>query len=168
MHHLVILLILIGLQACDCHIVVNGRVISSSTGKPIQDAKINMLGRQVSSTSDETGYFVLEEVTGFCYDPKIEISSPGYKSFRMDIASGSETLSYEVNTETQAVDFEEPVLLDSTNDKTYVSFTWIDIYSQDFRVNGDTIIFYLEEDNFEKEIEKIKNKIKARAGSDSD
>lgn len=144
--------LLIGLSSCDCYVAVKGKVVSSSTGMPISGVVIKMLDRNIETTSNSNGQFLIYEQTGFCFDPNLELTKQGYKPFRLKISSDSESISYEVNTKSKSVDFDKPV-------ESRIG-TWIDIYSQDFRTKGDSIIFYLNEDNLEQELETIKEKLK--------
>lgn len=157
---LVIPLFLLELTGCDCYVAVKGKVLSSSTGKPVEGATIEMVERNIETTTNKKGQFLIDEQTGFCYDPEIEITMTGYKPFHLTISSDSETTSYQIKTESESFDFEKPVYLDSTRKETFVNSTWIDQFSHRFEVKGDSIIFYLDENNPEKEVELIKEKLK--------
>ena len=150
---------LLGLSGCDCYVAVKGKVLSSSTGEPIDGATIIMVERNVKTITNKTGQFLLDEQTGFCYDPKIEITKTGYKPFHLNIESDSKTVSYQIKIESESIDFEEPVYPDSGRKDTFVTSTWIDQFSHDFEAKGDSIIFYLEENNPGKEIELVKKRL---------
>ena len=153
-------LFLLELTGCDCYVAVKGKVFSSSTGKPVDGAIIKMVERNIEVTSNKNGQFLIDEQTGFCYDPKIEITKTGYKPFQLTIISDSETTSYQVKTESKSFDFENPFYPDSSRKDTFITSTWIDQFSHSFEVKGDSIIFYLDENNPKKEIELIKEELK--------
>ena len=148
------------LYSCDCWIEVNGKVISSNTGKAISGAKVEMLGRNLNSTSDQNGKFSIGEMTGFCYDPKIKVTYDGHKPFIIELESESDFQSYKLKCESESVNFGEPFYPDPKNRNTYILSTWIDKYSKDFEIKSDSLIIYLNEDNLVKEIERIKEKLK--------
>jgi len=156
--------ILIGIQlllsSCDCQILVKGKVISSETGKPIDGAKIEMVGKNLNSTTDQNGNFSIGEMTGFCYSPKIKVTYKGHKPFEIELESDSDSQNYKLKKETESIDFDEPFYPDPKNQNTYILSTWIDKYSKDFEIKSDSLIIYLDEKNQTKEIESIKRKLK--------
>ena len=158
------LLILIGisllLSSCDCQIIVNGRIISSTTGKPISGAKIEMVDRDIFTKSDKNGYFSIGEMTGFCYSPEIKVSYNNHKPFQIELESESDYQNFKLKRESESVEFDEPVYPDPKNRNTFIISTWIEKYSQDFEIKSDSIIIYLDEKNLTKEIESIKEKLK--------
>lgn len=156
---LIIPLFLLELTGCDCYVAVKGKVLSSSTGKPIDGAMIKMVERNIKTISNKKGQFLIDEQTGFCYDPEIEITMIGYKPFHLAINSDSETISYQIKTGSESFDFEKPIYPDSNRENTFVASAWINQFSHSFDVKGDSIIFYLDENNPEKEIELIKEEL---------
>ena len=153
-------LLLPGLTGCDCYVAVKGKVLSSSMGEPINGATIIMVDRNIETTSDEKGHFLLDELTGFCYDPRIVITKTGYKPFHLNIKSDAESISYQVKKGSESIDFEEPVYSDSSKKDTFITATWLDQFSQNFEVKDDSIIFYLDENNPEKEIKLIQERLR--------
>ena len=79
--------ILLFLNSCDCGIYVNWKIISSVTGKPIKDAKIEMVNKHVFAKSDINGTFHIGEMTGFCYSPIIKVTFNNHKPFEIELDS---------------------------------------------------------------------------------
>jgi hypothetical protein len=46
------------------------------------------------------------------------------------------------------------------NQSTFVTATWIENYSQNFKSSNDSLIIYLDENNIEAELKAIKKKLK--------
>ncbi len=157
---LIIISISIGLSSCDCYVSVKGKILSSSTQKPIAGVTIKMIDRNIESTSNEEGLFLVEEQTGFCYDPHIEFTKKDYKPFLILITSGDDHTSYQVKSESESVNFDKPIYPDTQNQSTFVTGTWIENYSQNFKRSDDSLIIYLDENNIEAELNSIKKKLK--------
>ena len=155
---------LIGIQlllsSCDCQIFVKGKVISSATGKPIDGAKIEMVGKNLNSNTDNNGNFSIGEMTGLCYSPKIKVTYKGHKPFEIELESDSDSQNYKLKKESESIEFDKPFYPDPKNQNTYILSTWIDKYSNNFEVKSDSLIIYLDEKNQTKEIESIKRKLK--------
>lgn len=162
---LIIIGISVLLSSCDCWVAVNGKVISSVTGKPISNAKIEMLDRNIFAKSDKNGNFNIGEITGFCYSPKIRVTYANHKPFQIEIESDSDSRNFKVKRESKLVDLEEPIYLDSNNKNTFIKSTWIEKYSLNFEIKSDSIIIYLDEINSKQEIESI-NKVKKVTNND--
>ena len=75
----ILILLALGLTGCDCYVKVEGQILSSSTGKPISNAQITMVDQDRIVMTDENGQFMIDKVTGFCFDPEIEVAKDGYK-----------------------------------------------------------------------------------------
>lgn len=118
-----------------------------------------MVNRNIAITSDSEGKFSIGEHTGFCYDPVIEVSEAGYKTFRVLIKDDSEFSRYQVTSSLQDVSFDEPFYPDSADRRIYIVATSINQYSQDFKVKSDSLIVFLKEDNLEEEIESVKESL---------
>ena len=103
--------------------------------------------------------------TGFCFDPEIQVTKEGFKPFQILISSNSESKTYQIKSISQSVDFDEPVYPDSTNRNTFKVGSWIEKYSQDFESKNDSLIIYLDTENFEKEIKDLKEKEKTMANN---
>ncbi|WP_157208824.1 carboxypeptidase-like regulatory domain-containing protein [Mariniflexile maritimum] len=148
------------LSSCDCWIVVNGKVISSETGKPISGAKIEMIGKNLYSTTDQNGNFSIGEMTGFCYSPKIKVSYNEHKPFEIELESESDFQNYKLKRESESVDFDKPFYPNPNNRNSFILSTWIEKYSGNFEIKSDSLIIYLDEKNLVKEIELIKQQLK--------
>ncbi|MCL8009547.1 carboxypeptidase-like regulatory domain-containing protein [Gelidibacter japonicus] len=147
------------LSSCDCQIIVNGKVISSETGKPISGAKIEMVDRNLNSATDQNGNFRIGEMTGFCYSPKIKVTFENHKPFEIELDSDSQSQNYKVKKESESVDFDEPFYPDPNNKNTFIISTWIEKYSGNFEIKSDSLIIYLDEKNRAKEMESIKRNL---------
>ncbi|WP_305982194.1 carboxypeptidase-like regulatory domain-containing protein [Roseivirga thermotolerans] len=141
------ILILIPLTSCDCVVNVHGKVLSATTGDPITDAQIIMVGENKKVKSDEFGYFSISNVTGFCFDPEIEVTKTGYKPFNVTISISSDSRSFKVKSESEHIKLDNPIYPDSSNRNTFISAKWIEKFSADFKVIGDTLFIYLSENN---------------------
>lgn len=119
-----------------------------------------MLDRNIESISNEEGVFIIEEQTGFCYDPQIELTKTGFKPFQIQIAGDADYTSFQIKSESESVNFDKPVYPDPQNQSTFVTRTWIENYSQNFKRSNDSLIIYLDEDNIEAELNSIKEKLK--------
>lgn len=147
---------LILFSSCDCNTVVKGRILSFSSRRPINGAKIEMIGKNVISNSDSNGFFRVRKFTGFCFSPKIKVTFDNYKPFEIELESESEYQNYKVNKESEFVDFENPV----KSSDYHIEGTWIEKYSSNFEVKSDSLIIYLDEDNLKKELDLIQNHLK--------
>jgi hypothetical protein len=152
--------ILLLLCSCDCQIIVNGKIISSETGKSINGAKIEMVGRNVNTESDLNGIFKIGEMTGFCYDPKIKVTYEGHKPFLIELES--EFQNFKLKKESEFVEYEKPFYPNPNNKSTFITGIWIEKYSGNFKIKSDSLIIYLDEKNLNKEIELIKQKLKSK------
>ena len=56
------------LIACDCYTEINGKVISSANGLPIEGASVELLRTSAKAISGQDGGFSLTYVSGFCPD----------------------------------------------------------------------------------------------------
>jgi hypothetical protein len=148
------------LCSCDCWIQVNGKVISSETGKPISGAKIEMVDKNLTSTSDQNGNFTIGEMTGFCYSPKVRITYDNHKPFEIELESESDFQNYKLKKESEFVEYNEPFYPNPNNKNTFMNGTWIEKYSGDFKIKSDSLFIYLEENNLTNEIELIKQQLK--------
>lgn len=146
-------------SSCDCLVAVNGKIISSKTGNPLQGAEIRMIEKGFKTQSDANGNFILKEATGFCYTPKIKVEYPNYKPFEIKIISDSKTKTYVVSKELISIDYKEPFYPNPLNKSTYFLSTWINKFSQNFKIKSDSLIIYLDEDNRDLEISAIKQKL---------
>ncbi len=156
--HFIALSTLMALTSCDCYVKVQGQVVSSSTGKPIENAVVTMIDKNHQVFTDQNGKFLIDLQTGFCFDPEIKVTKEGFKPFQILISSNSEYLSYQIKSKSQSVDFDEPVYPDSTNRNTYKTGSWIEKYSQDFESKNDSLIIFLDTESFEEEIKTLKEK----------
>jgi hypothetical protein len=152
--------ILLLLCSCDCQITVRGKIISSETGKPINGAKIEMLGKNLISESDQNGIFKIGEMTGFCYDPKIKVTYKGHKPFIIELESESEFQNFKLKKESEFVEYKKPFYPNPDNKNTFINGTWIEKYSGNFKIKSDSLLIYLDEKNLTKEIELIKQELK--------
>ncbi|WP_339607889.1 carboxypeptidase-like regulatory domain-containing protein [uncultured Roseivirga sp.] len=143
---------LMTLISCDCYVKVTGQIVSSSTGKPIKNALVTLIDKNRKVYSDQNGNFLIDMQTGFCFDPKIQVTKKGFKPFQVLISGDSKSISYKIKSESQSVDFDEPLYPDSSNKSTFITGTWIEKYSQDFQSRNDSLIIYLDTDNLEEEI----------------
>ncbi len=151
---------LIFLTACDCLTVVEGRIISNETRLPISNATIELLDKKTTVKSDNKGQYKIEYVSGFCFDPKIRITSENYKPFEIKIRTTSHSKSYELKSETKSIEYEKPFYPNSAKDSGFMTGTWINKFSQNFSVYNDSIFIYLDDDNIKKEIESIQKTVK--------
>ncbi|RRQ48742.1 carboxypeptidase regulatory-like domain-containing protein [Maribacter algicola] len=148
------------LCSCDCWIQVNGQIISSEIGKPISGAKIEMVNKNLTSTSDKNGNFTIGEMTGFCYSPQVRITFDNHKPFEIELESDSGFQHNKLKKESESIDFDEPFYPDPDNLNSYISSTWIEKYSRNFEIKSDSLIIYMDEKNLTKEIELLKQKLK--------
>ncbi len=158
--NLVLSTVIFFLCSCDCSISIVGKVISSETGKPLSGAKIEMVGRKLVTTSNGEGDFTLEEFTGQCYTPKVRVTYDKYKTFEIEIEDEEDSRAYKLSRKFEYYDLDEPFYPDPNNPDTYVVSTSIEKYSTDFQIKSDTILIYLDPDNTDLKIQKLRNQIK--------
>jgi len=139
---------------------VDGRLISSDTKLPIDNAKVKLVGRNIEGTSNEKGSFSIGEHTGFCYPVELQVSLEKHKPFRITIENESDEIIYKVESESYFIYYDEPFYPDTNHKGTYFISASIEKYSSNFTISDDSIIIYLEENNLEKEILEIKNSIR--------
>ena len=142
------------LISCDCYVKVTGQIVSSSTEKPIDNALITMIDKNREVYSDQNGNFLIDLQTGFCFDPEIQVTKEGFKPFQILISADSKSKTYKIRSESQSVDFDEPVYPDSSNQSTFIIGTWIEKYSQYFKSKNDSLIIYLDTEDFEEELKQ--------------
>ena len=152
--------ILLLLCSCNCQIMVKGKIISAETGKPINGAKIEIVGRNLTLESNQKGIFKIGEMTGFCYDPKMKVTYKGHKPFIIELESKSEFQNFKLKKESEFVEYKEPFYPNPNNKNTFITGTWIEKYSGDFKIKSDSLLIYLDENNLTKEIELIKEELK--------
>jgi len=139
-----IILILISylIISCDCEIGIQGQVLSSNTGKPIEDAKIEIIDKQLVSSTDQNGYFALGEMTGFCYSPRVRVTYKNHKPFELELNSNSDNRIFKVKEESEYIDLDKPYYPNSENKKTSISTIPIEKYSRNFKIKNDSVYIY--------------------------
>jgi hypothetical protein len=150
---------LIFLTACDCLTVVEGRIISTETKLPISNATIELLDKKTTVKSDDKGQFKISYVSGFCFDPKIKVTSENHKPFEVKIHSSNHSKSFE-KSETKYIDYDKPFYPNPGKTGTFMTGTWINNFSQNFAVKDDSLFIYLDENNIKKEIQNIQKTLK--------
>lgn len=148
------------LTACDCYTVVEGRIVSTETKLPISNATIELLDKKTTVKSDDKGQFRITYMSGFCFDPKIRVTSENCKPFEVKINSSNHSKSYEIKSETKFIDYEKPFYPNPDRTGTSMTGTWINSFSQNFAVKDDSLFIYLDENNIKKEIENIQKTLK--------
>lgn len=156
---LLILLITI-ITSCDCYVSVKGQVFSNTNKKPIAGAKVELIGRNISTTTDKNGYFHIGEQTGLCFTPLLKITSENYKPFEMSFKSSNNNKSFELKSDAKVVNYAKPFYPDTTDKETFMIGTSIKIFSESFAFKGDSILFYLDTINPKKEIKDIQEYMK--------
>jgi hypothetical protein len=151
------------LYSCDCPTQVNGKIFSSETNKPLSGAKIEMIGRNLTSISNKDGSFTIVEMTGFCYTPKIRVTYNEHKPFVIELEFDSDYQNYKIKTEAESIDFDSLFYPDSNKRSSYISAIWINKYSGNFKIKSDSLIIYLDEKNLAKEIELIKRNLQNKS-----
>ena len=157
---LLYLLTLLLLTSCDCFTVVKGKIISSETKLPIRNATVELIGKNTTVKSDDKGQFKIEYVSGFCFDPKIRVTSESYKPFEIKIHHSNDSKSYELKSDTKFIEYDKPFYPNPAKDSGFITGTWIENYSQSFAVYDDSLLIYLDNNNVQKEIENIQKTIK--------
>ncbi len=160
MNRYLIILVLFLTSSCDCIVKIKGTVISSSTGKPITGALVEMMNQDETVLTDSLGKFLIVKHTGFCFDPIVSISKPEYKPFKIKIERKSNNIRYSITYDAESFDFDKPIYPNTTNKRVFIVASWIEKYSRNFQVKNDSLFIYLDDYNPEKEKETIKNKIK--------
>ena len=160
LQYIICLVFLMASISCDCYVKVTGQIVSSSTGKPIESALVTMINKNREVYSDQNGCFLIDMQSGFCFDPEIKVTKKGFKPFEILISGDSKSISYKIKSESQSVDYDEPLNPDSTNRNSFITGAWIEKYSQDFISRNDSLIIYLDTDNLEEELKEIKEKRK--------
>lgn len=156
------LIFLWSLSSCDCIVSVHGKILSNSTKRPVAGATIEMVGENIKTLSGPDGGFHLEKITGFCFDPHIRINMEHYKPFEMTRKSPTGQISYDVKSELELVRFDQPFYPDSSRQGTFLTGISVKKFSGDFAIVGDTIIFYLDTLDFDKEIKTFKSSLRHR------
>lgn len=104
---IIAILISLMLQSCDCWVVVNGNIVDSQTGEPINEAQIEFLNvkstdyskssdsleiNRVFKTNSLGHFFMKSNNLGFCpnIDPKIKIWKEGYKTIEYIVKEDAE------------------------------------------------------------------------------
>ncbi len=142
--------------SCDCEIAIHGQVLSSNTGKPIQGAKIEMVDKELISSTDRDGYFTIGEMTGFCYSPTIRVTYENYKPFEIELISDSDKKIFKVREESEYIDLNVPYHPNPENERTTIEEIPIEIYSRNFEIQNDSVFIYLERKDLKREIDSIK------------
>ena len=152
-------ILLLPLQACTSFSVrILGRVFDKEIGLPLVGTTVNLLdGSDIKKTASN-GYFeVFSEARPF-QDPTILVTKDGYKPFQLRIERESDETSYIVKSESIFVDYEEPVYPDPNNRETFITGTWINKWSKEFKT-GDTLSIYLVREDEKAEVERNKKEI---------
>jgi hypothetical protein len=133
---------------------VKGRVLTNTDKKPIAGAHIEMIERDVNAITDKNGFFQIEEQTGFCYEPALKITAEHYKPFEILFKHSEGIKSFHIKSEAEFIDYEKPLYPFPKNKNTVIYGTWIDMFSENFAIQGDTILVYLDISNNKTNIEK--------------
>jgi hypothetical protein len=127
---------------------------------PIEGAEVEMIDQNRKVVSDSNGTFSIAKHAGFCFDPILRINKVNYKPFELKIETNSNTINYTIKHDSESFEFDKPIYPDTTNKNTFIVVSWIEKYSRNFQIKGDSLIIYLDDDNIEKEKEKINDRIK--------
>ena len=136
---------------------IQGRIFTHEGHTPIAGATVEFVDNQEIVKSDSTGYFSISKPRSFLTDPHIRITNKNYKPFEVSIRQSKESKSYEVKSESYFIDYEKPFYPDSNNKNTFTIGTWIKKYSENFAVNSDSLLVYLDILDVNREIEGQKN-----------
>ncbi len=161
-HWLIALTMTIG-YSCDYHINIHGKILLYNSDIPVQGAKIELVNRNISVLSGATGDFNIGEHTGRSYNPVLRITKENYKPFEIELDHEDNSKVYKVKTESVYHHLDEPFYPNPNNEDTYLVNIPLEKYSQNFKLNNDTIIVHLEHSNIQNEIESLK--IKHRNGA---
>jgi len=141
---IILTLILFTAFTCDCNVHFVGKVYDKEENVPINGVKVEFMGSEIAEHTDENGDFSLSYIGGSkCYPREIKVTIEGYKPFRLRVNSKGKFKSFEVFNESEFFEFETPLYPDPENKRTFITGTWVDLNSRDFRVSSDSIIFYL-------------------------
>jgi hypothetical protein len=140
--------------------MVEGKVFSDSTQNPIEGATVEMVGKNEKTKTNKDGYFKVEKIVGFCFDPIIRITKNNYKPFEIKFKNLDDSKIYEIKSKSDFITYDKPFYPDSTNKNTFVTGTWINQYSEHFDFNADTNLFYLDTISLNKEIQKAQTNFK--------
>jgi hypothetical protein len=143
--------------SCDCLTVINGIVISAETGEPISNAEVVLVNQDEFVKTDSNGVFSIGKHTGFCFTPELLISKDGLKKFNFMIEHYKGDTKYVVRSDWEYINLDKPYYPDPNNPNWKVLRYSRNKNSQDFSVFSDTIHFFLETDDLEKEIELLYN-----------
>lgn len=119
---------------------------------------VNLLDGSDIKKTDSNGFFEVFSETRPFQDPTILVTMDGYKPFQLRIEGKSDETSYSVKSESIFVDYEEPVYPDPNNRGTFITGTWIDKWSKEFKI-GDTLCIYLVSEDTKAEVERNKKEI---------
>ena len=148
--------------SCDCQIGVQGQVLSANTGKPIKGAKVEIIDRDLVSTTSVDGYFALGEMTGFCYSPTLRVTYKNHKPFEIELNSESDNRIFKVKEKSEYIDLDKPFYPNPENKKTSISSIPIEKYSRNFKIKNDSLFIYLDNNNSKREIDSIKKILVSR------
>ena len=152
--YLSLCILLFPLQGCSFSAGILGRVIDMATGLPIPGTTVNLLDGRDIKTTDITGLFEVFSETRPFQDPSILVTKDGYKPFQLRIEYSSDETKYIVKSESVSVDYDEPVYSDPKNRDNFITGTWIEKWSTEFKT-GDTLTIYLTRDH---EIAELKRR----------
>jgi len=152
--------LILPLQGCTSFSVrINGKVFDNETKMPLVGTTVNLLnGRDIKKT-DGNGFFEVFSETKPFQDPTILVTREGFKPFELRIKRKRNETSYIIKSESTYVDFEEPAYPDPNNQETFITGTWIEKWSKEFKT-GDTLNIYLEREDIEVEIKRNFNEIR--------
>jgi hypothetical protein len=100
------ILLLLTLASCDCYRTAEGIIVDSQTKAPIaevqlvNDADFEQQQTDNLATSDSLGHFEYADVSGGmfgCPDLILVYSKPGYRTTRVNVSNGSDTILLEKN-----------------------------------------------------------------------
>ncbi|WP_298248427.1 hypothetical protein [uncultured Christiangramia sp.] len=148
--------------ACDCEVGIQGQILSSNTGKPIEDARIEIIDKELVSSTDENGYFSLGEMTGFCYSPRVRVTYKNHKPFELELKLNSDNRIFKVKEESEYIDLDKPFYPNSENKKTSIGVIPIEKYSRNFKIQNDSVFIYLDKKDLKREIDSIKKILSSR------
>lgn len=152
--------LLLPLQACTSFSVgILGRVFDKETGLPLVGTTINLLDGGDIKETDSNGFFKVFSETSPFQDPTILVTKDGYKPFQLRIERNNDETSFIVKSKSIYVDYEEPVYPNPNNRGTFITGTWIDKWSKEFKT-GDTLSIYLVREDIKAEVERNKKEIK--------
>lgn len=147
-------------QSCDCHILVEGKVLSNSSKLPLEGAFVELIGKNETTKTDRNGYFKVEKIVGICFDPIVRITKDHYKPFEITFRSSGDSKNFEIRSQSEFITFDKPFYPDPNNTKTFMIGMHIDKYSKNFAINSNTNRFYLDTINIKKEIQDVQTGLK--------